>query len=150
MIRAGIVFWGMLYCAFYRDAAAQFLNTLGENPDIREYVESSEYNWNRPIIYIFYNSQIGCEICPQAIEEIYQIYQQNYADTCSLFEIDYSNDFQMKIAYDLSQPLSIVVVLINDGMARGYYKIDNPQDMLLDRFNMRETIINQINNFLDY
>lgn len=132
----------------YNTAEAQFLNTLGNNPDISEYIEASDKNWDRPIIYIFYNSEIGCDICPQAIEEIYQIYEENYINTCSLFEIDYSKDFQMQTAYDLSQPLSIVVVLINDGMARGYYKIDNPQNWLSDRYYMEETITNQINNFL--
>lgn len=125
------------------------MNTLGDNPDIKEYLEASEDNWNRPIIYVFYNSQIGCDTCARAIEQIRQIYQQNYANTCSLFEINYADDFPMKVAYDLSQPLSIVVVLINDGLSRGYYKIDNPQNWVYDPFYMQETITTQINNFLN-
>ena len=133
----------------YQYATAQYINLEGNNPAIQEYVEASEDNWNRPIFYVFYNSQLGCEICADAIEQIYQIYQQNYAQSCSLFEIDYADDPDMKTAYDLSQPLSIVVVRINDGLARGYYKIENPQNWLSDPFLMQQEITTQINEFLN-
>ncbi|MBP5352384.1 MAG: hypothetical protein J6Y91_01290 [Alphaproteobacteria bacterium] len=129
-------------------ASAQYMDLSGNNPDIQEYVEATPENWNRPIIYVFYNGEDACFSCSRAIDMIYRIYQQYYAGSCSIFEIDYSQDYQMQIDYNLSQPLSIVAVRINDGMSRGYYKIDNPQNWLDDPFYMERQITTEINNFL--
>ena len=131
-------------------ARAQYINSSGGNSFIRQYVEQSEDNWNKPIIFVFYNNG-PCENCPQAMHMIYDVYQQYYADQYSYFEIDYAEDGENQFAvdYDLFAPLSIVLVDINDGMARGYEKIDNPQQWLdVPRF-FEDKLTTRINNFFN-
>lgn len=139
-----------LLCLASRIASAQYVDLSGTTGFIRQYVEESPENWNTPILFVFYNGNDYCQTCPKAISMIYDLYAQNFSDKMNIFEIDYSSDdeFNMRIAYELSQPLSIVVVRINDGLSRGYYKIDNPQDMIDDPFYFNENITERINNFL--
>lgn len=145
-----IIYLGFLWCFTADFAHAQYVDLSGTTGFIRQYVEESPENWNTPIMFVFYNGNEYCPTCPQAINMIYNLYSQNFSDRMNIFEIDYATDdeFNMRIAYELSQPLSIVVVRINDGMSRGYYKIDNPQDMTDDPFYFNENITERINNFL--
>ena len=55
-------------------AQAQYVNLSGNNPDITQYVESNEDNWNKSIMYMFYSNQ-PCALCSQAMGMIYQIYE---------------------------------------------------------------------------
>jgi hypothetical protein len=128
---------------------SQYLDLSGNNSTIEEYVQQSEDNWNRSIIYVFYNNQ-ECGRCAQAMEMIYDIYQNDYSDEFSYFEINYevSGEGEFQYDYQLSQPLSIVLLRINDGLARGYYKIDNPQFWVEDPNFFRDRIVSAINNFL--
>lgn len=128
---------------------SQYLDLSGNNSTIEEYVQQSEDNWNRSIIYVFYNNQ-KCGRCAQAMEMIYDIYQNDYSDEFSYFEINYevSGEGEFQYDYQLSQPLSIVLLRINDGLARGYYKIDNPQFWVEDPNFFRDRIVSAINNFL--
>lgn len=141
------VFFCVMAAAY--GAWAQFVNLSGNNPAIREYVEANVENWNRPIMYVFYSNRY-CYECVKAMDMIYNLYEENYADSMSLFEINYNLDdeFQFRLAYDLTQPISIVIVRIKDGMSQGYYKIDNPQEWIADPFYFKEKITTLINNFL--
>jgi len=134
----------------YTSADAQYVNLSGNNPDIREYVESNEDNWNKSIMYVFYSNDL-CPLCSRAMGMIYDIYEQYYLNEFSLFEINYedNDEFYMRISYELNQPLSIVLVRIQDGESRGYYKIDNPQYFVNDPVFFNERLISQINNFLN-
>ena len=109
----------------------------------------NENNWNKSIIYVFYNNQ-PCADCARAMGEIYNIYQQNYENQLSYFEINYqeTGEYIFSIAYQLEQPLTLVLVKINDGMSRGFYKIDNPQQWLADMQFFDEQIMTAINNYL--
>ena len=49
---------------------------------------------------------------------------------------------------NLEQPLSVVLVKINDGISRGYYKIENPQQWLDNKQFFVQQITTAINNFL--
>ena len=113
-------------------------------------MEADAANWDKPIMYVFYDNQL-CSTCVQAMNLIYDIYEENYASTMSLFEINYAvnDEYQFRLSYDLNQPLSVVIVRINDGLSRGYYKIDNPQQWLGDPFYFKQNLITQINNFLN-
>ena len=81
---------------------------------------------------------------------LFDIYQQNYSGELSYFEINYQEqgEFVFTTAYMLEQPLSVVLVRINDGMSRGFYKIENPQQWLSDKLFFTEQITTAINNFL--
>lgn len=130
-------------------AQAQFIDSSGYTPYIRQYVEENEDNWNKSIIYVFYNNT-PCAHCAEAMGEIYNIYQQNYSNDFSYFEIDYQEEGENAFtdAYFLNQALSIVLVRINNGMSRGYYKIDNPQQWWGNELFFKEQITTAINNFL--
>lgn len=131
-------------------AQAQYINLQGNNPDITEYVEANQENWDKPIMYVFYSNQ-PCPLCPQAMGMIYNIYEEYFINQFSYFEIDYSDEgeFDMQMSYNLSQPLSIVLVHISDGMSRGYYKIDNPQYWVQNPQYFKQRLLSQINNFLN-
>lgn len=128
---------------------AQFIDSSGYTPYIKQYVEEDENNWNKSIIYVFYNNS-PCAHCAEAMGLLFDIYQQNYSNDFSYFEINYqeTGEFAFTTAYFLDQPLSVVLVRINDGMSRDYYKIDNPQQWLSDKLFFTEQITTAINNFL--
>lgn len=128
---------------------AQFIDSSGYTPYIKQYVEEDENNWNKSIIYVFYNNS-PCAHCAEAMGLLFDIYQQNYSNDFSYFEINYqeTGEFTFTTTYFLDQPLSVVLVRINDGMSRGYYKIDNPQQWLSDKLFFTEQITTAINNFL--
>lgn len=131
-------------------ARAQYLDSSGSNAFINQYVSENEDNWNKSIIFVFYSNQM-CGTCARTMGMIYNVYMQNYSNEYSYFEINYSNEdeYQFRMDYDLMTPLSIVLVKVNDGMARDYYKIDNPQFWSVDAnfFNNRLTTL--INNFFN-
>ncbi|MBR1601725.1 MAG: hypothetical protein IJ677_09160 [Alphaproteobacteria bacterium] len=131
-------------------ARAQYVNLSGNNPDITEYVESNEDNWNKSIMYIFYSNQ-PCPLCSQAMGMIYDIYEEYFINQFNLFEINYTDEdeYGMQESYNLSQPLSVVLVRINDGISRGYYKIENPQFFVNDPFYFKQRLLSEINNFLN-
>lgn len=137
-----------IVCAF--SAEAQYVNLEGTNPDITEYVEANPDNWDKPIMYVFYSDQ-PCPLCPQAMGMIYNIYEEYFLNQFSYFEIDYNDDdeFGMQTSYNLSQPLSVVLVRINDGMSRGFYKIDNPQYWVQNPQYFKQRLLSQIRNFLN-
>lgn len=139
------VLWGI----GFKPVLAQYVNLSGTTGFIKEYVEESAENWNKPILFVFYSGE-PCPQCADAISMIYDIYEKNYINTLSIFEIDYglNDEFNMRLAYDLTAPLSLVIVRINDGMSCGYYKIDNPQFWVNDPFYFSENITSQINTFL--
>lgn len=131
-------------------AEAQYVNLSGNNPYINEYVEANEDNWNKSIMYVFY-SDTPCPMCAQAMGMIYDIYEQYYTNQFSFFEIDYSDEdeYGMRDSYNLSQPLSVVLVRINDGLSRGYYKIDNLQYFANEPEYFKERLTSEVNDFLN-
>lgn len=131
-------------------ANAQYVNLQGNNPDITEYVQANQENWDKPIMYVFYSNQ-PCPLCSQAMGMIYNIYEEYFLNQFSYFEIDYTDEdeFGMQMSYNLNQPLSVVLVHISDGMSRGYYKIDNPQYWVQNPQYFKQRLLSQINNFLN-
>lgn len=129
---------------------AQYVNLQGNNPDITEYVQANQENWDKPIMYVFYSNQ-PCPLCSRAMGMIYNIYEEYFLNQFSYFEIDYTDEdeFGMQMSYNLNQPLSVVLVHISDGMSRGYYKIDNPQYWVQNPQYFKQRLLSQINNFLN-
>lgn len=133
-----------------QQAEAQYIDLSGSNSFITQYVEENPQNWNKSILFVFYNGNDICSLCPRAVEMVYQLYAQKFSDVLNIFEIDYSktDEYNMRVDYNLTQPLSLVVVRINDGLSRGFWRIDNPQNWVEDPFYFNEKISNMINNFL--
>ena len=142
-VAAGLMLLPRLVCA-------QYLDSSGGNNFIENYVSENEDNWNKSIIFVFYGNQL-CGSCAKTMGMIYNVYMQNFNNTYSYFEIDYSTEeaYQFRIDYDLMSPLAVVLVKINDGMARGYYKIDNPQFWSVDPNFFAQQLTTKINNFFN-
>lgn len=137
-------------------AFAQFINDSGTNPAISEYEQEMQEMYpdsnamlDRGIMYVFYNGQ-NCTQCAEAMQMIYEVYSFNYEADFALFEIDYTQDngenFQQ--IYDLTQPLSVVLVHIHDGQAWGYEKINNLINWVNQPQYFKQMLMNEINNFL--
>lgn len=122
---------------------------FGQTQALQEYFDANPNNTNKSIIYIFYNNN-DCYGCPQAMSMIENLYQRRYADTYNLFMIDYQNDqeYDFITQYQLSQPLEVVLVRIQDGAAFGYEKIENLQNMTSDTVSFDDYVSERINNFL--
>ena len=142
-----LIVWAVLLS---NNVQAQYVDLSGTNSFIQKYVEESPENWNKSVLFVFYDGNNYCESCPKAIEMIYDLYAREFITVLNIFEIDYSerSEFTMQLDYNLTQPLSLVVVRINDGLSQGYYKIDNPQDWIDNPFYFNAKITNSINDFL--
>lgn len=130
-------------------ATAQYIDLSGSTPFIRQYVQEAPENWEKSIIFVFYDNA-PCPECARAMGMIYDVYEQNYANQFSYFEINYQDEgeFPMQLAYNLQEPLAIVLVRINDGMSRGFSKIDNMQYWVNNPLYFKEKLMTAINDFL--
>ena len=119
------------------------------NQIMSEYLSANTDNDNKSIIYVFFSNQ-PCYTCPEAIAMVEEIYNHEYINEYDLFLINYqddtSNNFISK--YDLSYPLEVVLVRVNDGSAFGYRKLDYLQDMTTDPISFRDYFTNAVNSFL--
>lgn len=131
-------------------ARAQVENTDGYlSQPLQEYFDEANPNYDKSIIYVFFNNE-PCYTCAQAISMIEQVYNNNFADRYNIFLINYTNDQENDFiqTYNLTQPLEVVLVQINDGASFGYRKLENLQDMTSDPVSFNDYLVNQINNFL--
>lgn len=123
------------------------------NPDLtmQEYFNQAYPNPQQSIIYVFYNDvNMSCENCPQTIELIEQVYDNNYQNTYSLYVIDYGNDDEYNFieAYQLNQPLEVVMVRVDDGAVFGYKKLENLNYQISDASSFADNLKYQIDSFL--
>ena len=136
---------------FAFSAQAQVVPTDGYMPSqgIEPYFDADESSYDKSIIYIFFNNE-PCYTCAAAIEMIEQFYDQNFIDEYNMFMINYQNDDENNFiqTYNLSLPLEVVLVRIDDGAPFGYTKIENLQNMTSDPVSMKDYFVNEVNNFL--
>ena len=143
-----------LFLAWTFSVQAKFLQTqdeFGQEKSLQEYFAANPNNRNKSIIYVFYNNN-GCYECPQAMAMLEQIYQAQYADLYGFFMIDYQNDeeYDFISRYQLSQPLEVVLLRIQDGAVFGYQKIENLQNMTSDTVSFKNYVTEQINSFFGH
>lgn len=119
---------------------------------LQEYFDAENQNYNKSIIYIFFNNYQDCYQCPQTVALTEQIYNQYYSEKYSMFVINYEedNEYNFAQAYNLNAPLAIVLVKVEDGNAVGYQKISNPQNMLSMGEDYVLYLKQQIDNYLGY
>lgn len=142
----------LISCLLSFAAQAQLPQYQGEyNPSqsLQEYFAAENGNYNKSIIYVFYTAD-SCYECPKAMEMIDELYQKYYADQYSLFMIDYQNDdeYNFIATYNLSRPLEVVLVRIQDGSSFGYEKIENLQNMTSDQISFDKYVRYRIDSFL--
>ena len=129
---------------------AQVQPTNGYMPSqsLKPYFESDETNYNKSVIYIFFNNE-PCYTCASAIEMIEEIYDRNFIDEYNMFMINYQNDGEDNFirTYSLSEPLEVVLVRMDDGAAFGYRKLENLENMTSDPVSLEDYFVNQVNDF---
>ena len=114
-----------------------------------QYFQENNQNPDKSIIYVFFNNQ-PCPSCPAAMDMIEEVYNQNFLNNYSLFMIDYSEDNNAGFvqSYNLSQPLEVVMVYVDDGQFQGYQKIEGLQDMTNSPQAFGEYFTTQVNGYL--
>lgn len=144
-----ITLWMFLFINLWCvETKAQYFNLYGNNQDVEEYINAAPENADTPLMYIFYNN-VECDECATAIRLIYNLYTRYYADDFNIFEINYANaDYDYQNEYNLTQPLTVVLVSVANGRSTGYYKMDIPQQWLENGYTLEENLFSRINNFL--
>ena len=121
------------------------------NMTLQEYFQTAYPHNDKPIIYVFYNdTNMTCENCAQTIELIEQVYDNNFQNQYSLYIIDYGNDDEYNFieTYQLSQPLEVVLVQVDDGAEFGYKKIEGLNYQTSDPISFADNLKYQIESFL--
>lgn len=144
----GLLLALMIEIPFFK-GLSKYVNMANAYAHAHSLAMQSPENANKPIVYIFYNDE-PCETCPQAAAEAYDLVKDNFGNDVNIFEINYAagGEENFEWEYHLEQPLSVVVVKMQDGAVLGYEKIDNPQLMLDNQYYFSEKIINTINDVL--
>jgi len=114
-----------------------------------QYFQENNQNPDKSIIYVFFNNQ-PCPTCPQAIKMIEEVYNQNFLNNYSLFLINYDEDSNSGFiqTYNLSDPLEVVMVDVNDGQFQGYQKIEGLEDMTNNSQGFNEFFVTEVNGYL--
>ncbi len=144
---AGLLAILLCICGF--SARAQYVDLPGNNRALQDYINAAPENANTSIMYIFY-ANWDCVECAEAVKLIYYLYNKYYVNDFNVFEINYMADYtyDYRLDFDLTQPLTVILVRVRGGQALGYYKIDNPQEWLNNPMNFEQNMLMQINNFL--
>lgn len=139
----------MLALALPLHAQLNYQGEYNSNQNMQEYFSEAYPNYDKSIIYIFFNNN-QCYQCPETIALIENVYNQNYASEYNLFVINYQNDQEYNFiqTYNLSQPLEVVLVQVDDGQTLGYKKLENLQDNISDPETFSRDLRYQINSFL--
>ena len=101
-------------------------------------------------IYIFFNNQ-PCPNCPQAIEMIEEVYNQNYLNNYDLFLINYAEDTNSGFIeeYNLTNPLEVVMVDVENATPIGFQKIEGLQNMTNNPTAFNQFFTTQVNGYLE-
>lgn len=139
----------MLALALPLHAQLNYQGEYNSNQNMQEYFSEAYPNYDKSIIYIFFNNN-QCYQCPETIAMIENVYNQNYASEYNLFVINYQNDQEYNFiqTYNLSQPLEVVLVQVDDGQTLGYKKLENLQNNISDPETFSRDLRYQINSFL--
>lgn len=131
--------------------ASQLIYQGSYNPDLsfNQYLEAAYPKPQKSIIYVF-TSNSQCYGCPQTINLLQQYYDQLYTNIYDFQIINYQQDKEYNYiqAYQLSSPLEIVLVKVQDGEQTGYKKLHNLQFQYDDPISFRETFEMDVNSYL--
>ena len=114
-----------------------------------EYYQRLNDSPDKSRIYIFFNNA-PCQNCPQAIEMIEEVYNQNYLNNYELFLINYAEDSNSGFIeeYNLSNPLEVVMVDVENATPIGYQKIEGLQSMTANPLAFNRFFTTQVNGYL--
>ena len=138
----------LLIPAAVRAQQLQFESAAPQTP-IEQYFQEENPQYRQSMIFVFYNNE-PCGNCPQVIALIEQIYDRYYQNLYGFSIINYQDDDEYNFieTYNLSSPLSVVMVRVNDGAVFGFEKIDNPQNQISDPVSFSDYFRYRVNSFL--
>ena len=115
-----------------------------------EYYQRINTSPNKSRIYIFFNNE-PCPNCPQAIEMIEEVYNQNYLNNYDLFLINYAEDANSGFIekYNLTNPLEVVMVDVENATPIGFQKIEGLQNMINNPPAFNQFFTTQVNGYLE-
>lgn len=148
-LTTGLLLSVMLFSFGALAQTPQYQGAYNPQQNLQEYFSAAYPNYEKSIIYIFFNNS-PCYDCPQTVDLIEKIYNRYYSGEYSLFIINYNNDDEYNFieTYNLSQPLEVVLVRIDDGSSTGYKKLENLQNQISDPVSFTDNFTYQINSFL--
>ena len=143
----------LLAFAFINSLHAELSYQGAYNPQLSlpEYFEQAYPSPQKSIIYIFYNDvNMTCPNCPQTIDLIEQVYDNRFQEKYDLFVINYGNDEEYNFiqTYNLSKPLEVVLVRVDDGATFGFKKLENLNYQTSDPISFSDNLVFQIDSFL--
>ena len=103
-----------------------------------------------PEALILYSSANPCETCPQAIEMLTEIIQNNYRRKLTLYRIDTQSHPEFISFFHLDSPLTLVLIRIDDGAAFGYQKLTGMQSQTDDINTFTRRTTEFIDNFFGW
>ena len=114
-----------------------------------QYFQEENQSPDKSIIYVFFDNQ-PCTTCPQTIDMIEEVYNDNFLNNYGFYIINYAEDENSGFVqtYDLSQPLEVVMVEVNDGEVQGYQKISVLQYMTNNPTSFNPYFVEQVNGYL--
>lgn len=127
----------------------QYEGTYNPDTPLQQYFAAEDNDYKRSIIYVFFNND-SCYGCPQTIAELEDIYNRYYQNRYSFFIINYQQDAQYDFAtaYNLKEPLSVVLVKVDDGAAMGYEKLTDLQNQISDVGSLERYFRYRVDSFL--
>lgn len=103
-----------------------------------------------PEAIIFYNTANTCEHCPNTIDKLITVLKSNYQGKLHAYLINIEQHPEFIHAFNLSGPLTLVVIRISDGATFGYRKLSGLQSLNPNTKDFARRITQFINNFLDF
>ena len=145
----------MKYFAFLLGVFAIIAVALAQEDNLlqteveEEYFQDQNHNPDKSLIYVFFNNA-PCPTCPQAIEMIEDVYNQNYLNNYGFYIINYGEDSNLGYieTYGLSNPLEVVMVSVDNGEVQGYQKIEGLQNMTPNPQGFDQYFTTQVNGYL--
>ena len=101
-------------------------------------------------LIIFYNSLRPCFNCPKIVSNLINIIKQNYTSkNFSFYLIDLKLHPHFIPIFNLTSPLNLVAIRIQDGSPSGYQKLPYPILNQNDLISLSQTITEFINIFFN-
>ena len=126
-----------------------FEGAAGPETPIEQYFQEENPTYGQSMIFVFFNNE-PCGQCPAAIELIEDIYDRYYKNAYGFSIINYQNDDEYNFieTYNLSRPLSVVLVRVNDGAVFGFEKLDDLENRVSDPVSFGDYFRFRVNSFL--
>ncbi len=132
----------------FTDTSAFFQTSKAEDAPTLENLYINPEGKTKPEAIIFYNTANITPRINQAISLISTILTANYTTEIQAYLINIEQHPEFISAFNLSEPLTLVLIRISDGAAFGYENITDLTDGIDDIPSYTQMLTEKIDNFL--